>query len=87
MRVWIDATADLATFQVEDEGMGMAPEMIPRLFRPFERGVSAGHYGGLGLGLHISDQIVRAHGGVISVRSAVERGSTFTVQLPRRMPS
>jgi PAS domain S-box-containing protein len=87
LRVFIEADDDTATFQVEDEGMGIAPDMLPRLFRPFERGVSAGHYGGLGLGLHISDQIVRAHGGRISVRSTLDQGSTFTVQLPRRVPS
>jgi PAS domain S-box-containing protein len=87
LRVFVDASDDVARFQVEDRGMGIAAETIPRLFRPFERGVSAGHYGGLGLGLHISDQIVRAHGGTISVRSALGEGSTFTVELPRRMPS
>jgi PAS domain S-box-containing protein len=87
LRVFLEADAETATFQVEDEGMGIAPEILPRLFRPFERGVSPGHFGGLGLGLHISDQIVRAHGGAISVRSTLDQGSTFTVRLPRRMPS
>ena len=87
VRVFVEASDDEATFQVEDEGMGISTELLARLFQPFERGVLAGHYGGLGLGLHITDQIVRAHGGTISVRSALGQGSTFTVRLPRRMPS
>ncbi len=85
--VLIEATDDVATLQVEDRGIGIAPDTIARLFKPFERGVAAGHFGGLGLGLHISQQIVRAHGGEIRVRSKPDEGSTFTVELPRREPS
>ena len=53
-----------------------------RIFGRFERAASLS-YGGLGLGLFISSQIVRAHGGTIRVESAPEAGSTFTVDLPR----
>jgi PAS domain S-box-containing protein len=83
IRMFVEADQETATLQVEDEGVGIAPEVLPRLFKPFERGVSPGHFGGLGLGLYITDQIVRAHGGIISVRSAPGKGSTFTVRLPR----
>lgn len=72
-----------AIVQVEDQGIGMSPDVTRRLFMPFERGVAPGHYGGLGLGLHIASQIVRAHGGTISVRSTPGKGSAFTVALPR----
>jgi PAS domain S-box-containing protein len=87
VRVFVEASDNEAVLEVEDEGMGISAEILPRLFQPFERGVAPGHFGGLGLGLHITDQIVRAHGGTISVRSAEGRGSTFTVRLPIRMPS
>jgi signal transduction histidine kinase len=73
-----------ASVSVQDQGIGMSPELLARLFTPFERGVSPGHYGGLGLGLYITAQIVRAHGGVINVNSTPGAGSTFTVELPSK---
>ena len=63
--------------------MGIAPEMQERIFQPFERAVSARHYGGLGLGLHIVKTAVEGMGGRVSVRSEPRSGSTFTVELPR----
>ncbi|WP_375769150.1 ATP-binding protein [Archangium gephyra] len=71
-----------ARLSVRDEGIGIAPEHRGRIFGKFERAVSERHYGGLGLGLHITQQIVSALGGAILVDSEVGRGSTFTVELP-----
>ncbi|AEI62958.1 ATP-binding protein [Corallococcus macrosporus] len=68
---------------VRDEGIGISAEDLPRLFRRFERAVSERHYGGLGLGLYISRQIVDAMGGRIEVESRPGLGSMFTVCLPR----
>lgn len=74
------------TFCVEDSGRGMSPEVIARLFRPFEQADESTRmrYGGTGLGLAISRQIVLAMGGDIHVASQPGRGSTFsfTVRLP-----
>ena len=53
-----------------------------RIFECFERAVSAQHYGGLGLGLYITRQVVEAHGGNIGVSSEPGAGSTFVVELP-----
>ncbi|HYO72033.1 MAG TPA: ATP-binding protein, partial [Archangium sp.] len=72
----------VARLSVRDEGIGIAPEHRGRIFGKFERAVSERHYGGLGLGLHITQQIVSALGGSILVESEVGRGSTFTVELP-----
>jgi PAS domain S-box-containing protein len=72
----------VARLSVRDEGIGIAPEHRGRIFGKFERAVSDRHYGGLGLGLHITQQIVSALGGSILVESEVGRGSTFTVELP-----
>ncbi len=68
---------------VTDHGIGVAPEDQGRIFRRFERAVSPRNYGGLGLGLFVAHEIVTALGGSIAVDSAVGRGSTFRVRLPR----
>ena len=85
--VTVNQQGDRVLLDVADRGIGMDPDFVPRLFNPFERGVSAGHYGGLGLGLYIAAQNAEAHGGNIAVRSVPGQGSTFTVDLPRRPPS
>jgi PAS domain S-box-containing protein len=71
---------------VKDEGIGIAPEDHERIFLPFERAVEAGGVMGLGLGLYITQQIVRAHGGTITLESVAGVGSTFRVELPRVSP-
>jgi signal transduction histidine kinase len=84
VRIAVLEDADRAILEVADEGIGMTAEVRARLFQAFERGLSSDHYGGLGLGLYITAQILRAHGGTISVRSTPGEGSTFTVELPRK---
>jgi PAS domain S-box-containing protein len=74
-----------ATLAVRDHGIGIAKDKQRAIFDPFERAVSARHYGGLGLGLYICRSIVNALGGTISIESEPDRGSTFTVELPRAM--
>lgn len=70
--------------RVEDRGIGIAPEFLPRLFRPFQHERRSGTSGekSTGLGLAIVKRIVEAHGGSIEVQSRVGEGSTFTVVLP-----
>jgi len=70
---------------IADTGHGIPPEHVPHLFERFRRVENARSrsVGGAGLGLAIAHEIVRLHGGAISVQSAVGRGSTFTVRLPR----
>jgi PAS domain S-box-containing protein len=69
------------TLEITDRGIGIQLEMIPRLFKPFERGISTRNYGGLGLGLFIVQTIVEALGGTVGVESTPKAGSTFTVEL------
>jgi predicted ATPase/signal transduction histidine kinase len=71
-----------ARLSVTDHGIGIDPTRIHSIFDRFVRGVSASHYGGLGLGLYISRRIVELHGGTVAVRSQQGEGATFTVELP-----
>ena len=80
--VSVEAVANNARLTVRDQGIGIPPEAIERIFGRFERAVSERHFGGLGLGLYIAQSIVVAHGGTISVTSAAGKGATFVVDLP-----
>ena len=73
-----------ALVSVQDAGIGIPEAQRNMLFTPFFRGANAqrSHAGGLGLGLHIAQEIVRRHGGTIRVDSAENAGTTFTVELP-----
>ena len=83
---WISTGADKAAVKVsvKDQGIGIAPEEIARLFDKFMQADSSTtrKYGGTGLGLAISKQIVETMGGSIHVQSQVAKGSTFWFTLP-----
>jgi len=68
------------TFRVQDTGIGMSPEVMSRVFQPFEQGDSGTtrSYGGTGLGLAISKRILESMGGVLRAESDVGNGSVFS---------
>lgn len=80
----VDGDTRVARLSVTDHGIGIAPEQHQRLFARFERGVSGARYGGFGLGLWITRQLVDAMGGTISVASQPGQGATFSIVLPLR---
>jgi signal transduction histidine kinase len=81
--------AGRAMFSVSDSGIGIPESQREMLFTPFFRGANAqrNYAGGMGLGLHIAQEIVRRHGGEIRVESREGAGTTFTVELPLDAPA
>jgi signal transduction histidine kinase len=80
--VKVYSEAGQAVVEVRDQGIGISEDNQQRIFQQFER-VSATHaVHGLGLGLFISEQIVTAHGGTITVESRIGEGALFRVCLP-----
>ncbi|MCA9523526.1 MAG: response regulator [Myxococcales bacterium] len=77
---------DWIRFEVQDSGIGMSPEQLSRIFKPFSQvdSSSTRKFGGTGLGLTISRRFAQMHGGEITVRSALGEGSSFTAVLPTR---
>ncbi|PTR17225.1 PAS domain S-box-containing protein [Nitrosospira sp. Nsp2] len=87
--IWIDAWQedDSAVVSVRDNGIGILPGMLPRLFEIFsqERRGGMGTQEGLGIGLSLVDRLVKMHGGTVEARSEGEdKGSEFVVRLPLR---
>ena len=75
-----------ALVTVEDEGPGISPELLDRLFVPFDRlGADAGREGGAGLGLVLARRLADAMGGSLTLKSAVGIGTTATVSLTRAL--
>jgi signal transduction histidine kinase len=80
----VSADATSARLAVADQGIGIAPEHVERIFGRFERAVATKEYSGVGLGLSIARDIVEALGGTLGVVSESGGGATFTVELPLR---
>lgn len=79
--------SDDLVFEVVDRGVGMVSSDVPNIFDRFHQidGGSTRRHGGLGVGLYLSAQLVRIHGGRIWVDSTWGKGSTFCFSLPRRI--
>ena len=77
-------SADWVTFRVIDSGIGMTPDQVERLFRPFTQAdaSTSRQYGGTGLGLTITRRFCQMMGGDVTVQSTPGKGSIFTIHLP-----
>lgn len=86
IRLTAEMTDEHVTVYVRDNGIGIAPEMLPRVFEMFAQAESAHEYaqGGVGVGLALVKGLVQLHGGTVTAYSAgLHRGSEFVVRLPR----
>lgn len=84
VRIRLADCPEAAVVEVEDDGPGIPPEELSRIFDRFVQGGPPGERrGGTGLGLAIAREAARLHGGTLTVRSEVGVGTTFTVTLPR----
>lgn len=74
----------MAEVRVSDTGQGIEPDMLERIFLPFEQGDASlvRHTGGTGLGLSITRKLIELHGGTIGVESAPGQGSVFCFTIP-----
>lgn len=78
---------DLGRLRIKfvDDGIGIPPEDIEKIFQPFYRGSNSRFYGGYGLGLALCREIIRLHRGLLTVQSEVGRGSEFETDLPAKV--
>jgi len=83
----VEDRGDDVRLLIRDRGIGIAREDHDRIFDRFERAASEKSYGGIGMGLWIVRQLVSAHGGAVTVESALGGGATFIITLPREGPS
>lgn len=80
--VQIKLEAQTVHIDIQDHGPGIEPEYIPRLFSRFQRGRQTRGKSGSGLGLHLSREILRRHGGDLSLYANGQDGATFRLSLP-----
>jgi len=88
--IQLSATADdgQVVLRVRDNGQGIAPDLLPRVFDPFRQGDGGHTRGGLGIGLALVKSLVELHGGSVAAYSAGAcTGAEFVIRLPRRARS
>jgi signal transduction histidine kinase len=83
IEIFYESTDEALVFRVKDHGMGIGKSDLKRIFNEFEQASSGKEKHGLGLGLYITREIVRAHGGKIRVSSKLGKGSEFEITIPR----
>jgi PAS domain S-box-containing protein len=87
-RIWFTTTVekDSVVFEVKDEGIGIAEEDKSQVYDAFFRAHNAAHIQGTGLGLNIVQRYLKLMDGTISMKSELNKGSTFTVRIPKAQP-
>ena len=87
VRVEVISATDTVCLCVQNYGPPIDPAFLPLIFSPFARGeTTRGSSAGLGLGLYVSERIIAAHGGRLSVQSTQQAGTRFEAIIPRQLP-
>ena len=81
IKVWTEKSDEKVCLCVEDEGIGISPESISKIFEPFHRAHVNSGYEGTGIGLAVARKAVERMGGKMDVESTVGRGSKFCIEL------
>jgi signal transduction histidine kinase len=84
LTITTDLVQEQVVLRISDTGVGIPPEVVPKLFEPF---VTHGKSSGTGLGLAIAKSVVEAHGGRISIASVHGSGTTVDIRLPKPQES
>ena len=84
IRVRLARQGNQAALTISDQGIGIEPDAVPRLFEPFYRSADAARQSvtGMGIGLYVVREIMTLHGGGVTVDSTLGQGSSFTIWLP-----
>jgi hypothetical protein len=84
IKVELKKAGEVAQLAISDTGTGIPAEALPHVFQRFNRvkGARGRSYEGSGIGLALVQELVKLHGGNVSVQSEVDRGSTFTIDIP-----
>ncbi len=82
VRFDLECMESVAVLSIQDEGIGIPTEDLPKLFESFHRASNVGTIPGTGLGLAIVKKCMDLHGGQITVESVLDVGTTFVVTLP-----
>jgi signal transduction histidine kinase len=87
VRIRLEPAAQSVRVRVTNSGEPISPELLPHVFEPYRRGGDSRAQGdkGLGLGLYIVREVIRAHNGTVAVASSAREGTTFTLELPRQL--
>ena len=85
VRIILSTSTSSLNLSISDTGIGMTPETASRVFERFYRADESRHEPGFGLGLSLVKAIVNSYGGEVRCTSAPGEGTTFTVELPRRI--
>jgi signal transduction histidine kinase len=83
--ICVAATEEFIEWRIQDTGIGMSPEQLGRIFKPFQQADStiSTRFGGTGLGLSLTSELISLMGGTIGANSTLGIGSSFKVRLPR----